>query len=98
MLSFLETIANAILFIGEWIIWSVVSFWNLLMEGIGVVVTAAFLILPSIGNPPKIASATLEEINWFFPFTSLAAVVVTMLVTYGIWLISRWLLRLVRAA
>jgi len=98
MIGFLETIANTILFIGQWIIYSVVTFWNLLMEGIGAVVTAAFLILPSIGEPPKIASVTLEEVNWFFPFTSLAAVMVTMLVTYGTWLVSRWVLRLVRAA
>jgi hypothetical protein len=98
MIKLLETLLGIILAIGGWIIYSVVTVWNLIMAGLSAVVAAALLILPTMPTPAKIEPELLEEINWFFPFGTIATALIAGAIMYGLWLIVRYVFRLVRAA
>jgi hypothetical protein len=98
VLSFLKTIAEVILSIGDWIVYSIATIWNLFMAGLSAIVAAALLILPSMPTTAKIEPELLEEINWFFPFGTIATALIAGLIMYGFWLVVRYVFRLVRAA
>jgi hypothetical protein len=98
VIKLLETLVDVILAVGDWIIYSIATVWNLFMAGLSAVVAAALLILPTMPTPEKIEPTLLEEINWFFPFGTIATALIAGLIMYGFWLVVRYVFRLVRAA
>lgn len=98
MLSFLETIAEAIVSMSVFVLNALIGFVNLIFGGITVAVTAAFSVLPEIPPGSKFDSEFLEYANWFYPFGSVASAFGACVTMYLVWMGVRFVLRMVRAA
>jgi hypothetical protein len=98
MLSILGWIYSGIVAIGDLVLWAVVTSINTVSDAVTAVVAAAFAVLPSMANAPKIGTPTwLHWLSWFYPVGELIAGLVTVVAMWVVFLAGRYVLRVTRA-
>jgi uncharacterized membrane protein len=71
--------------VGRWVMWAVVSVFNLLIAGIGAALQAILSLLPDMPDPPaQPAGDWIGWLNWFAPVAEILAAASVML---GIWVV-----------
>ncbi len=99
MIGLLEDILSVFEDFVVYVLAGLVDAVNLVFSAVGSVVSAIFLLLPSMADAPALGSPEwLAWANWFYPIGSVVAIFLALLALYIAYLVVRWALRLARAA
>lgn len=96
MLGALSGILSAVVAIGDMVLWGLVSGWNLIMLAIGVALTAALALLPTMNDAPALSGTWIGWMNWFFPVGGVLSILTAAISLYLVFLGVRYVLRVAR--
>lgn len=84
--------------IGRWILVGIINAVNLIIEGIGALLSALFLLLPNLPDvPDNPAPEATGYIAYFIPATTILAFAAALILAYTAILVIRIALRWVKA-
>jgi hypothetical protein len=97
VIAFLETLINIVTAFGSLVAWGAITALNGFFHALELAVKFLFGLLPTMPSFPIFAPSWLPWANWFFPFGLFVAAFAAVLVVYLLFIIQRWLLKLIRA-
>jgi hypothetical protein len=99
MIGILETVAEVLLNIGAFFLAALINGVNIVLEGLGLVVSGIFALLPTIPEGTPIGSPEwLKWANWFFPIGTVVGMFAALIYLYISYLAIRYVLNLARAS
>lgn len=98
MLAALGFILDGIVMIGQYVLWALEVFGNLVITTIVGMVGWLFAVLPAMSAAPALGDPEwLHWLTWFFPIGQLIAILAAGVTVWVAFLAIRWLMRFLRA-
>jgi hypothetical protein len=97
MIGIVETLINVVKAFGSLVAWGAITAVNGFFHAVELLIRFLFDLLPHMPTLATYAPSWLTWANWFFPFGALVAAFTGMLVVFLLYLLQRYILKLIRA-